>query len=262
LREDLLDGYQCPAEPPSDTRGQKQLSSSQIASLRHYVAWQKSNGTVKAYKLHAQVLEDTNPDLEVLSLHSVRKLVKNLTELEPIKTDMCPHSCLAYTGEYKDLETCPYIRDGHVCGQPRYKAKKKMTAPNKPRAQMMSLPIMATIRALYANADTAPLMRYRDTCLQQALHVVAGASHMYSDFPNGTIHQHHYTASELFQDPRDVAFAISTDGAQLTMKKQSDTWVMLVVILNLPPEIRYESDSTIVAFAIPGPKPPGNIESF
>jgi hypothetical protein len=43
-----------------------------------------------------------------------------------------------------------------------------------------------------------------------------------SDYAGGLIHQIHYEENGLFQDERDVAFAISTDGAQLTMKKQSN----------------------------------------
>jgi len=39
----------------------------------------------------------------------------------------------------------------------------------------------------------------------------------YSDFANGTIHMDiHYEGLGLFKDPCDIAFALSTDGAQLT----------------------------------------------
>jgi hypothetical protein len=37
----------------------------------------------------------------------------------------------------------------------------------------------------------------------------------------------------LFKDARDVAITISTDGAQLTMKKQSNVWLLIVVLLNV-----------------------------
>jgi hypothetical protein len=35
-----------------------------------------------------------------------------------------------------------------------------------------------------------------------------------------------------------------------------------LIILNLPPEIRYKTNNTIVPFIIPGPNNPGNLESF
>jgi hypothetical protein len=87
---------------------------------------------------------------------------------------------------------------------------------------MLSLPVMPTIKALFANAETAQLLQHRDRCLQEALNVTAYASQKYSDFGNGGVHQHHYKIG-LFKDAHDVALSISTDGAQLTMKKQSAT---------------------------------------
>ena len=160
------------------------------------------------------------------------------------------------------MERCLHIRDGKICGQPRYKPKGRPSAPSKPYAQMMYLPIMATIKAMFANAETSTLLRHRDKCLQEALHLMATASGQYSDFGDSQVHRHHYTNMNLFKDPRDVALALSTDGAQLTMKKQSDTWLLILLLLNLPAEIRYKSRYVIITLATPGPKPPGVIESF
>jgi len=66
----------------------------------------------------------------------------------------------------------------------------------------------------------------------------------------------------LFRDARDTAITISTNGAQLTMKKQSNVWLLIVVLLNLPPERWYRAKNIIIPLAIPGPSSPGNIESF
>lgn len=262
LRKDLLRDYRHPATPPMSIKAHE-LTRAEMLSLKHYVAWKKSNGTVLAYKLHAQVLQDPS-GVEILSLHSTRKLAKSVTDLYPSQVDMCPLSCLAYTGEFAEMKTCPYTRDGKVCGELRYKPKKRLTAKNKPRAQMMHLPVMATIKAMFANADTAKLLRHRDNCLKEALHLVATAPKAvkYSDFCDSKVHMHHHQSMGLFQDPRDIAFALSTDGAQLTMKRQSDTWLLILMVLNLPPEMRYKSNHIIYPFAIPGPNPPGNVESY
>ena len=83
----------------------------------------------------------------------------------------------------------------------------------------------------------------------------------YSDYGDGQIHQMQYEHLGLFKDPRDVAFALSTDGAQLTMKKQSNTWLLIFIILNLAPIIRY-GEKVAINFATPGPFSPGDIESF
>jgi hypothetical protein len=71
-----------------------------------------------------------------------------------------------------------------------------------------------------------------------------------------------HEARGLFKDPRDIAFAISTDGAQLTLKKQSNTWIVVIILFNLPGDIWYKGYSTIIPMAIPGPNSSGDIESF
>lgn len=263
LRTKLLRGYSTPAECPDTVSAPKELTSSEMLSLKHYIAWKKSNGTVLAYKLHAQILQHAT-DVEILTLHSVKKCAATLADFEPDKIDMCPKSCIAFTGEFEDMKFCPYVRAGKQCGELRYLTKRSPNAQNKPRAQMMCLPFISTIKAMFANTETSALLRHRDKCLQKALHLVATASQtvQYSDFCNSSVHMHQYNAMKLFQDSRDIAFSISTDGAQLTMKKQSDTWLLILMFLNLPPELRYKSNNVFYPLAIPGPNPPGNIESF
>jgi hypothetical protein len=210
LRKELLGDYKCPESPPHSPPIYQHLTSAQMLSLKHYVAWKKSNGTVNAFNTHAAVLKDATGQ-DILSLHNCQKLVIQLTDLQAHKVDICPNSCIAYTGKYDDKTSCPYVKEGKICGLSRYGKK------SKPNAQMMCLPIMPTIKAMFANEDTARLLRYRDKCLQEALHVVANATQTYSDFRNSKVHQEHHNRG-LFKDPRDIAFAISTDGAQLTMQ--------------------------------------------
>jgi hypothetical protein len=88
LRADLLGDYTVPLVPPTDTNPApkiKDLSLSEKASLEHYVAWKKSNGTVKGYQYHATVLQ-SNLDTEILSLHKVKKLSQRLTGFYPKKS--------------------------------------------------------------------------------------------------------------------------------------------------------------------------------
>lgn len=108
-------------------------------------------------------------------------------------------------------------------------------------------------------------MRHCDNCKKSVLNLLGAASDQrtYSDFGDSFVHTVvHPQMGELFENPQDVAFALSTDGAQLTMKKQSNTWILILTILNLPPEIRYKSENVIINFATPGPNSPRDIESF
>ncbi|KDQ52871.1 hypothetical protein JAAARDRAFT_61652 [Jaapia argillacea MUCL 33604] len=261
LQTQLLGGYKPSVIPPGDFSPPRTLTASELASLKHYLVWQKTNGTVKAYNGHADNLRDEN--IEILSLYSVHKLAIELTDLRPAQVDICPWNCLAYTGEYENLQFCLYIHDKKPCGLACYCPKQSPSDKNQPQAQMTYMQIMAIIRGLYANIESSVLMRRWDQLLQQALKLVAEAKERkYSDFGDSNVHLHHYNDMKLFQEKRDIAFALLTDGAQLTMKKESDTWVLILIILNLPPEIQYKTSNTIIPLAIPGPYSPENIESF
>jgi hypothetical protein len=63
--------------------------------------------------MHAAVLEKATRT-RILSLYLANKLAISLTELTPIRTDMCPASCIAYTGHYENSVTCPYLLGNHV----------------------------------------------------------------------------------------------------------------------------------------------------
>jgi hypothetical protein len=261
LRKELLKNYQIPTQPPQTHVKPRQLTRTEELSLRHYIAWRNSNGTVKAYNEHRLVLASAS-EAEIYSLHRVRKLAADLISFHPKKIDMCPKSCIAYTGTYKDLETCPFVSvSGTRCGAPRFRATPRATK-KIPVAQVTILPVIDTIKALFANSESAHQIRHCDACLKAALQTVGTAAQKYSDFGNSALHQYHYNHLNLFQDCRDIAFALSTDGAQLTMKKQSNTWLLILIVLNLPPSIRYTSGNIIINLATPGPNAPGDIESF
>ena len=259
LRKQLLAGYTHPIYPsPNDLRG-RPLTPDEKLSLKHYIAWVESRGTVKGYHLHAQVLQEAT-QVEILSLYLVRKLAAKLTGLSSQLVDMCPKSCMAFTGEFKDYSSCTYVRDKSKgpCGEPRYDKK------GSPRAQMQYTPIAPIIQSLYMNKETAEAMRYRHRRLQEALQKLKPNSPPteYSDFSDSISHINHFCHSHLFKEETDTAITISGDGAQLTMKKQSDVWVLIVTILNLPPNMRSKAANIIMPLVIPGPSSPGNVESF
>jgi hypothetical protein len=139
LQEKLLGDYTLPPYPDNAPVSHP-LSRAEELSLRHYLAWTESQGTVKAYSAHAKVLtEATNVD--ILSLYSARKLAEKLTGLRPSFIDMCPKSCLAYTGEFQYETHCTHSHNGKICNEPRYKQKQGPKAAQKPRAQMLYIPI-------------------------------------------------------------------------------------------------------------------------
>jgi hypothetical protein len=262
LQKKLLKGYTLPLSSP-EAPSQHTLSRAETLSIQHYLAWTETHGTVKAYGAHAQVLAEATQE-EILSLYKVRQLAMDITGLKPSWVDMCPKSCMAFTGDSHSQTSCSYRQNGKDCNEQRYKPNQSSSrAKPKPRATMMYMPITPIIQAYYANAETSHQMQHRDHCLQQALDVLAkGAGVDKSEFSNSDNHIRHYQELGLFRDERDTALAISSDGAQLTMKKQSNMWLLIVVLLNLPPEMCYRANNVIIPLAIPGPSAPGNIKSF
>ena len=68
--------------------------------------------------------------MELLSLYKAQKLAMELTGLSSSQqVDMCPDSCMAFTGEFEDQLFCTYVHnkcDGlgcRPCGQPHYDKK-------------------------------------------------------------------------------------------------------------------------------------------
>jgi hypothetical protein len=119
-------------EYPDTLFAPRELTSFEKLFLQHYVAWRKSNGTVLAYELHAQVLQSETEE-NILALHSVWKLAATLTDLKPSQMDMCPQTCIAYTGIYADMDSCPYIHSGrNASGEPHYKPQKTPNAQKNP----------------------------------------------------------------------------------------------------------------------------------
>ena len=68
LWKQLLSNYRPPNHPPIiDYRGCS-LTEVEVLSLKHYLAWVDSGCTVKAYGLHAKLLEEVT-NMELLSLY-------------------------------------------------------------------------------------------------------------------------------------------------------------------------------------------------
>ena len=163
LQKQLLKGYTLPP-CPTLAPVKHTLSRAEILSLQHYLAWTESYGTVKAYSAHAQVLAEATKEV-ILSLYKARKLASKLTGIKASFVDMCPKSCMAFTGASDSQSTCSYSRSGKDCNEPCYQPNHGSSkAAPKPRATMLYMPIMPMIQAFYANVETSHEMRHRDHC--------------------------------------------------------------------------------------------------
>ena len=60
----------------------------------------------------------------------------------------------------------------------------------------------------------------------------------------------------------DIALQFSIDSAQLQSGLQSEAWVFIWVVHNLPPSMQYKKDFVIPGAIVPGPNKPGDLDSF
>lgn len=65
-----------------------------------------------------------------------------------------------------------------------------------------------------------------------------------------------------FQDPRDVALGLSTDGFAPFKRRSKTAWPLILINYNLPPEIRTLLEHVMCLGIIPGPKKPVDFDSF
>ncbi|CAD6958775.1 unnamed protein product [Tilletia controversa] len=254
LFDQLTDNYSPGPKPTQPGHGIQlvDLAESERATLQHIKTWVETNGTEKVYDRFAANVEKLNPDIKIFSRKRAATLVKAVTGLEEERWDMCVHSCKAFVGRDAGLTHCDFVRDGTVCGEPR------LDASGKPRRQFVTLPVRARVSArLRAGLS----FTYLSDRAQQSSQTFDTPHHTFQDWPDGEVHQH-FLRQGFYDEPRNDAFMLSTDGAQMLGKVQSEAWIVLLTSLNTPIKTRYKRKDTFVSTIIPGPNPPGELESF
>ena len=68
--------------------------------------------------------------------------------------------------------------------------------------------------------------------------------------------------ANYFEDNRDIALGLSTDGYGIFTHGQATAWPLIIFIYNLPPELRFHIEHILALGIIPGPNKPSNIGSF
>lgn len=74
---------------------------------------------------------------------------------------------------------------------------------------------------------------------------------------NGKTYPHKY-----FEDARDIALGLSTDGFAPFKKRKNTAWPLIIFNYNLPPDIRFHLEHILALGVIPGPKKPIDADSY
>lgn len=216
-----------------------------------------------ARNVYNRSMQRQGVDMTMPSLYTVKEQMQEMTGVHPIMHDMCPNSCIAYTGPLSDLESCS------SCGTPRYDQEVFASSNGnikKPQRQFLTIPIGPQIQALYRTKEGAEAMRYRHNFTREMLQ--KADSHPdkkvvieeYEDIFHGTEYLNAIAAGHIKDD--DVVLMMSIDGAQLYQSQESDCWIYIWIILDLAPGARYKKRHIIPGGFFPGPKKPGNMDSF
>ena len=172
-------------------------------------------------------------------------------------TDMCSETCVAFTGPYSDLRSCP------ECSAPRYKTisqgNKLVTVP---RRQALMIPIWPQIQAQYWSHKSARNMGHWRRVMKlliAKLHA-GGSIDIYEDVYCSSILLDAARQGDLTSD--DTLLMLLIDGTQLYQSKQSDCWIYIWVLLDIAPDLRYKKRYVLPGGFIPGPNKPKNLDSF
>ena len=174
-----------------------------LRSLRHFV---NNSGSSRAHYESIREIELlNNPSDGFLSFDQAKRRLRWLSGVVPLEHDMCPNTCIAYTGPYKELNMCP-------------RCPLSWYFPNSttPRKRFTTVPIGPVIQAFYGSHDIAGDMHYLDRALSSNVDRVqrsGGNLDKYDDITCGKDVISAWTSGALRKD--DVALQISIDGAQL-----------------------------------------------
>ncbi|EUC58442.1 transposase family Tnp2 protein, partial [Rhizoctonia solani AG-3 Rhs1AP] len=186
------------------------------------------------------------------SLYETQTRVAALSGLTPRLIDCCRNSCICYTDQYANLQSCP------SCKAPR------LYANGKPAKQFSYLPFTPRLIAML-NGSMRKKMEYRyEFDLKDhkgySLDIFNG-SH-YRNLKERPIPSTRTRGRKYFESPTDVALALASDGFCPFRNRKQSCWPICLYNLNLPPEERFHLENTICVGVIPGPKSVKDISSF
>ncbi|KAG1838385.1 hypothetical protein DFJ58DRAFT_718750 [Suillus subalutaceus] len=161
----------------------------------------------------------------ILSFYNVEKLVAQYTGVESIEHDMCPDSCLAFTGPYAALEICP------LCDKSRWDQGKLRATNDRSKVaaqKFTTIPLGPQLQAMYRDPDSARHMQYLHEHTQQILAQLRATQSIpvIDDIAAGWDYLAAVLANDIKQD--DIVLMVP------------DCWMYVWIILNLSPDKRYQ----------------------
>ena len=197
----------------------------------------------------AQMLPRAFRDGNLVSPEHIQARARLLAGVEPELYDCCPGSnaCMCFTGEHHDLTKCL------VCNEARFNSK------GLPRRRFTYIPLIPRLKAAAESHTLAEVMQYRAQYNHQPGvfgDVFDGENYRRLQDSPITVHGEvlkdntgEPSGIKYFEDPRDVAIGLSTDGFTV---HGFTFWPLIIFLYNLPPTIRFLLQNILALGVIPG----------
>lgn len=171
------------------------------------------------------------------------------TSIKHVRYDCCRNSCFCYAKD-DSLTKCPNPK----CGLDRWKPGSKV-----PYKTYDHIPLIPRLRLQYADPNRARMF----TTYRQSAETANSSANLTTDFWNSRLFRSQKQKKNLYQNPTDLAFFMSTDGVRVFKTRTNYIiWPIILINLNLPPHERYLKENIILIGIIPGPKQPVDLDSF
>jgi hypothetical protein len=122
-------------------------------SLDNFLA--TTNASEETYNAICDAYIRRHPENELLSHAAIKKKVAEWSGVVPIRSQMCPKTCMAYTGPFSEHDNCRF------CGLSRYDV-------NGVARVFHTIPLGPQLQALFRNAKSAKDMHYRREKTQES----------------------------------------------------------------------------------------------
>jgi len=223
-------------------------------SLLTYVSLSAHSSEATYDAVHRSIKE-CYPNSTMLSFNQVRNWLKSLSGILPLHSDMCPNTCMAFTGIFLTLNKCQF------CGKNRFQ-KSQQGNSFIPHCQFVTLPIGPQLQALWCHPITVAKLRDRLRRTHKAL-AQRKTERGIQDYYNICCRSEYLDLVESGNIlDNDMLLYVSMDGAQLYRDKGSDTWFGIASLIDFSPEIRHSREMVLPLFVIGGPNAPKNYDSF
>lgn len=154
--------------------------------------------------------------------------------IQPIIFHACPNDCIVFRGDYIALDTCT------VCGASRY------DDTGSPAKRFTYLPVGPRLVRLFGTPNLAKIV--------QAHGLNNSSEIMYDIHDSPTWKMAYSSDGEFASECRSISFAFNTDGVNPYSQNRVtySMWPIILTVLNLPRNIRYDFGNFWLVGTIPG----------